>query len=475
MTISRAGAEIKGYLEELEDELYAASLAAGRKALVERLESLDDELAVQRERKEYRDKGKRRSILKTRLGEVVYERRVYERVNADGVKTYVYLLDVALGQDGTGYVSASLSRLVTAAACETSYRDAARQVWELTGMRLSHTGAWNIVQQTGEQARAAVSAQSKRAKTGAGRGSYESPILYEEMDGVWLALQGKDRAKYGPSREMKVSIAYAGVRLDGPKRRVLEKKVACAGFEPAREFLARKEGVIADTYNVDEVRLRVLNGDGGAWIRPAEDAIFQLDPFHRNKAIREYVDDPGLQETMRTLLAEGRVDDLLSCVEASIDSTLDPVQRENRRKLYSYFNYDRRALLPYDKRGIEIPPVNPGLLPAHGGSMESNVFTLIGNRMKGRRACWSLSGANRLAALLCLRHTKGLAKLPLSHADEPTQDGPAPTAFPVLSARQNPAKVGRGYNGFTHARIPGGLHWLNDLLQYAPFSQITLT
>lgn len=263
MTISSAGVKIKGYLEKIEDELYAASLAAGRKALAERLERLGDELAAQRDRKEYRDKGKRRSVLKTRLGEVAYERRVYERVDADGVKTYVYLLDAALGEEGTGYVSASLSRLVTAAACETSCREAARQVWELTGMRLSHTGAWNIVQQIGEAAREAVSAQAKRSKAGAGRGSYESPILYEEMDGVWLALQGKDRAKYGPRREMKVSIAYAGVRLEGPKRRVLENKVACAGFEPAREFLARKEGVIADTYNVDEVRLRVLNSDGG--------------------------------------------------------------------------------------------------------------------------------------------------------------------------------------------------------------------
>lgn len=87
----------------------------------------------------------------------------------------------------------------------------------------------------------------------------------------------RSAATDGSFREMKVSIAYAGVRLEGAKRRVLENKVARAGFEPARKFLARKEGVIAETYNVDEVRLRVLDSDGGAWIRPAEDAIFQLD------------------------------------------------------------------------------------------------------------------------------------------------------------------------------------------------------
>lgn len=43
--------------------------------------------------------------------------------------------------------------------------------------------------------------------------------------------------------------------------------------------------------------------------------------------------------------------------------------------------------------------------------MESNVFTLIGNRMKGRRACWSIDGANNLAVLLCKAHSTAEADL----------------------------------------------------------------
>ena len=35
------------------------------------------------------------------------------------------------------------------------------------------------------------------------------------------------------------------------------------------------------------------------------------------------------------------------------------------------------------------------------GSIERSIFTLVGNRIKGRRACWSIAGSNRLAALLC--------------------------------------------------------------------------
>ena len=42
------------------------------------------------------------------------------------------------------------------------------------------------------------------------QGCVETPILYEEADGDWIRLQGKDRRKYGPSREMKIMIAYDG-------------------------------------------------------------------------------------------------------------------------------------------------------------------------------------------------------------------------------------------------------------------------
>lgn len=37
--------------------------------------------------------------------------------------------------------------------------------------------------------------------------------------------------------------------------------------------------------------------------------------------------------------------------------------------------------------------------------MEGNVFTIIGIRMKGRRACWSIDGGNRIATLLCKHYS----------------------------------------------------------------------
>lgn len=73
--------------------------------------------------------------------------------------------------------------------------------------------------------------------------------------------------------------------------------------------------------------------------------------------------------------------------------------------------------------------------------MESNVFTLIGNRMKGRRACWSIDGANNLAALLCEAHSTAkpdLNSLKKSLLDELTHVR--------QSAGKTPVSEGKGWD-----------------------------
>ena len=50
-------------------------------------------MAEGRDRKAYRDKGKRGTTIKTVYGEVSYSRRVYEKKQEGGEKKYVYLLD----------------------------------------------------------------------------------------------------------------------------------------------------------------------------------------------------------------------------------------------------------------------------------------------------------------------------------------------------------------------------------------------
>ena len=144
---------------------------------------------------------------------------------------------------------------------------------------------------------------------------------------MWLKLQGECRKKYGSSKEMKVGIAYDGVlyqrQKGGKTRRTLDNKVAFASFEPSKDFRRHHEAIIASVYNTDEIELRVKNGDGANWIQKTDDCecICVLDEFHRNKKLTECVTDKEKAQTLCELLLTKRIDDLMDCLEAYINSS----------------------------------------------------------------------------------------------------------------------------------------------------------
>lgn len=157
------------------------------------------------------------------------------------------------------------------AVCESTYRAAAAAVTESTDTPISAQGVWNIVQKLGQERQEQVERHGKLARQHKGVGCVGSKILYEENDVIWLKLQGKDRKENGPSKEMKVGIAYDGATWEkgahGRIRRTLDSKVAHASFEAAKDFRASKEGIIASFYDVNQIELRVINGDGANWIQ----------------------------------------------------------------------------------------------------------------------------------------------------------------------------------------------------------------
>jgi len=425
----------------LEDLVYRAALAFGREIMRVCIEQADQALAEQRDKDVYRDKGYRPTTLKTIMGEVGYRRHVYIAGGVESVPaSTLYLLDKSMGLDSVGLFSDTVCMMAVEAACAVSYRTAAGTLNDLTGLNLSHESVWRIVQNAGAWEQTRVDGLAKAAKAESGAGIYETPVLYEEMDGVYLALQGKDRRENGPSKEMKVSIAYSGVHEDASGRRILANKVSYASFEPAKEFRSHAEGVVANFYAVDKVRRRIFNSDGGAWLQRnmVPGCTYQLDPFHRNKAVRTYVDDPDLQETILALLRSRKPSDALAVVEASIESTLDPVEQEKRRKLFSYFKNNKHALLPYYQRaGRKCPAPNEGQQPARCGSMESNIFTIVGNRMKHNRTCWSVAGANHLVALLALHHTGKLREVLRGWTAHGESNGSFTVTMPLSATQAN--------------------------------------
>jgi len=456
---------------EIESKVLKKVHKLGCEELKAVLEAWDTALMESRDKSVYRHKGKHKTTIKTTMGEVEYSRVVYE-VWDGGIKVgHAYLLDEAMGISCRGQLSELLCDKIVQTSCEGAYRDAARAVSEMTGQTISHTTAWNVVQAIGKQVDEQERRAAELALDGKGGGAIETKVLFEEQDGISLSLQGKSRKEHGERKDMKVGIAYDGAEKKGKRRYRLTNKVASASFESVEDFVKRKEGVIAGAYNVDEIAMRFLNGDGASWIRHSqtdETVHFQLDPYHRNKALTRYVSNPEAREAIRKILRSKDIDLLLHVIEVEALSADDEDERENYLKLHGYFQNNRDGLVPYQRRGLDIPEPPDGKEYRRMGSMESNIFTIIGNRMKGGRASWSINGGDNLARLLCLKHTGRLrgvldklsaTVLPEHHADEVAVE---------MSAAKVPLREGKGYNGFRQALIPSAQKWLKDLASIKP-------
>ena len=99
---------------------------------------------------------------------------------------------------------------------------------------------------------------------------------------------------------------------------------------------------------------------------------------------------------------------MLDFIETLSNSVEDEAEAEGLHTLHAYFTNNKDGLVGYHRRRLKLPEPPEGKVYRRLGAMESNVFTIIGNRMKGGRACWSIDGGNNLARLLTLKHTKKL-------------------------------------------------------------------
>ena len=441
----------------LEKEIFriGCEIAAGLMEQV--LTAMDNQLVANRDRSVYRHKGKRWTSLKTLMGEVPYGRTVYETKLESGETACVYLLDEVLRFETFGKVSANLAARIAESASVCSYREAAERVSSMTGQVISHGGAWNVIQDLGEKLSEVEEADAQRAKADQGRGKEITPILFEEADGVWINMQRKDRPKKGRKCELKMAAAYDGWEKEGKGRYRLRNKVLVCGFEESKEFQRKKEGAIAAVFDTDEIAIRILNGDGGGWIKGGlvdADVHFQLDPFHKNREITRKVKEESQRETIRRLLSERRVTDCLAYIKGIAELAEDEGQKKNLLWLYEYFSSNREGLLPYQERGLKLPEPPEGLEYRNLGTMEHHVCDAAGKRMKHQKASWSKAGAGNLGRLLCRKVSGSLYETVTSLSRMTLPDHYTEKIEEVLSAAKAPKKDGRGYLYPVRGKIP---------------------
>src|SRR5699024_5338571 len=98
----------------------------------------------------------------------------------------------------------------------------------------------------------------------------------------------------------------------------------------------KREALIEKIYDADEIGRRILNGDGGSWIKEIYDpeALFQLDRFHIYKEIKKKIRDTEAQEQIKELLEQKKVDEMLEYIQVYADSieSDDPKEKGRDRK-----------------------------------------------------------------------------------------------------------------------------------------------
>lgn len=461
---------------QIEEEIFRTVCGIGLECMKELLESIDNQIMEARDKVVYSNHGLRASHIETKMGRVNFERRQYVYKDEDGRKCYIFLLDKELELSTIGKISSALIEVIVKQVTTESFRNSANSVSGMTGIDISHGTAWSVTQKLGEKIEEDEKNKIALFKAEKSTGEKEVQVLFEEADGVYIKIQGKDRKAGGKSREMKVGVTYEGWKKEGEKRVKLVNKRAICTLEDSKKFKELKESTVASEYNVDEIKFRIQNGDGAAWIHDNNDdtMISQLDPFHIKQALYRKVSDEAVRVKIESMLEKGQIDEALEFIDAIANSLLDEKQEKKLRELHTYYTSNRATILPYRERGINLPKLPNGLIYRNMGTMEHHVCDIIALRMKRRKGSWSKKGASNMGKILAVKASGNLHEIIRAKLMPQIPEKYETIVNEVLSAGKVPAVYGKGSDGnirhggmpFAGVAVTNGRKAIQNMLKY---------
>lgn len=433
--------------KDIEKEIFKYVCQIAVNLTKEFLAAYDEKLMKERDTSKYRHKGYKDDHVRCVYGDVPYERVVYATYDESGKQEFVYLLDETLRMDTVGKMSLNLVESIISATSKMSFRDAAEEINRNTEAGITFQSAWNVVQRFGEKLEEEEAALIRDYEKDAIEGGKEVPVLFEEADGIFLHLQGKDRPKHMSGKEIKVSTCYEGWNEQGE----LVGKIMSAGFEDGKTFQKLREAIIKTKYNTEEVELRVLNGDGAGWVKNCEDSdtVFQLDRFHIYQKILKCIRDKKMQSRLRNLYDACKTDELLETIQiyaASIATSDEKDKGEKKAlELYEYLSGNKAYLQSYqDREGLKIPEAPSGLFYKNLGTQENQNCSIITLRMKNNKGSWSIAGGGHMAKILVRFANKSIWDDIFHYKDAVIESDKEPVILNILSAAKAPKVDGKG-------------------------------
>lgn len=400
--------------KELEKEIFRHMNMLGCLILKDILEKQDKKIFNERDEEKYESKGFEGTSVHTIMGNVPYKRRRY-KVTEEGITKTVYLLDEQLKIYAVKKVSGNVVEKIIDIVKSNTYRDTAKILEETTGVQLSFETIRNVVLEVGKK----IEDREKRLvelkkKEQLVQGEKEVVALFEEADGLFINLQGKDREKAlkeqeknefsefreKATKEVKLHVIYEGWK-EGDKRHPLVNKTYTAGIMKSKELKELRDAKVYEKYNEDTIKLRVLNGDGASWteaLTPKE-GIYQKDYFHIVKKINDCISEEYRSKIIQLVASKASYKKIYNELE-KIKYEEDGIY-EKVKKIEQVQNYLKKGLKRYNDV-IEVPEAPKGIEFRTLGTQESQIFSTLKVRLKSGRKSFSIRGANALAKVCVL-------------------------------------------------------------------------
>ena len=406
---------------ELEKTIFTLVCELGCNILKDILENQDKILMKNRNKKVYRHKGYRVNCIKTLMGDIEYKRAIY-LVNNGKQKTHMFLLDQETRINCIGKISSNLAEKMLKTVVDTiSYRKSAEEIKTLKNETISQEGLRDLIYKIGkaiEEKEKQLIKLHKQDKLYAG--TREIPALFEEADGLWVNLQGKDREEqvekykqkcekegktYEPLKsvksELKLHITHEGWEK-GNKRHPLINKEYIAGFMTPKTLEKIRDAKIYQKYNQTNIKLRVLNGDGANWIKNicSKETIYQKDSFHIHQEIIRDIKEKQYQEELNKMLEEKRYEEIHGYIE-NLKYELGG-EEKTVKKLTTLQKYLKDGLPRYQELAEEIPEAPDGVEYREMGIMESQIFTVLKVKLCSGRKSWSKDGSTYMSKICAI-------------------------------------------------------------------------
>lgn len=383
------------------------------------LESYDRKLMKTRDKKKYRHKGLRKNTIKTIMGEVEYQRVMYE-IEENGVHKTVYLLDEKLQINVNGKVSENLiEKVVEIVPITDAYRKAETVIKETTNATLSFEWIRKITIDVGDK----IARKEKEERKALSKGQLIAGLkqitaLFEEADGLWINLQGRDRKErldkqeekckkknkeFNPRQkvktELKLHVMYEGWKKYD-KRHSLVNKQCIAGIMKPKEIKELRDARVFEQYDEKNIKLRVTNGDGARWTKgiTAKGGVYQKDQFH---IMQEIVRDVSkeYQNIIKELVNTKQYEKIQRAIEGlkyELGGEYEAIKKLNKLQSYLSSGLERYQDL------VEIPEAPEGIEYRNMGTQESQIFSKLKKRFCSGRKGFSEHGANALAKVCVL-------------------------------------------------------------------------